>query len=398
MDHLRAGERGCLETSDLPSARPLVDYLWSHHDILGDFRTFQKGLTMKSRLHVTSNRLGAIGLMAAALVGSVLLPSVASAAPLSYTAIALHAPWVTASFDGGNGVPSATLDAKGIVHLSGAAHGGGDNTLLGTLAPMYRPTVNVYLPMATDTGDTDELLIAPNGAMTVFGAPIAYASLANLSYATGSSTATQLPQTLKHNWHFALTIYNTGHPSATKLTNGIVRLSGSLSGGMSDTTAFVLPDGDRPSQTTVVPVDTFSETNGFIQIRPNGAVRPIGTAVTGFVSLAGVTFVAATTTLAMHKLTPSFPFTSSVSPRAGIDSNGIVHMTGVLGNPTNSDGVLFVLPQAERPAHAIYLPTTGGVEGFDAMVVVLPSGVVTTHGPNATSQTYIDSLTFPAGR
>jgi hypothetical protein len=72
---------------------------------------------------------------------------------------------------------------------------------------------------------------------------------------------------------------------------GVVHLRGGISGGSSDTAAFVLPSGLRPSHYLFLTVDGDG-VEGIVQILPNGEVRPIGSDVTSFTSLDGVSFAA----------------------------------------------------------------------------------------------------------
>jgi hypothetical protein len=80
-----------------------------------------------------------------------------------------------------------------------------------------------------------------------------------------------------NNWH------NVGGNLSTTAfyedSLGVVHLKGSLSGGSNGTTAFTLPDSDRPGQTLVMPMAQFSLAGptaeaGFLLVQSDGDVAP----------------------------------------------------------------------------------------------------------------------------
>jgi hypothetical protein len=323
----------------------------------------------------------------------------ASAAVPTYSALTLTSPWESAQTAFGTGNPTVALDAQGIVHLSGAAipHGASSDSELAVLDAKYRPSTRLYLPIATDTGDRGVLQINTDGTMYVVGSPLAYASLANVSFPAASSSFAPTPVTLKHDWQSANAADQTGRPAASVTSNGIVRLSGSLQNGDASTTAFVLPAAERPAFAINVPVSTYGYTSGYLTIESNGHVTPMGSFAADFTSLAGVTFVAKTATLPMTKLTPIGVWTVSggAEARGGVDGLGIVHLQGVLTNATQTGPEMFVLPAKYRPTHTVFVPIANN---GDSMVKITPSGSVTTYGANAVSTTDLDPITFPAAR
>jgi len=355
-------------------------------------------MTIKSRVH--SIRRVSICLLAAAITGSTFLVASATAAPrpsltapYSWSTIALLSPWHSAQTAFGLGTPRATIDAHGVVHLEGAASGGTSSTNVAILPAQFRPSKLVYFPIATDNGDSGELFIKPDGTMTVYGSPIAYASLAGLSYASMSSTVSATPLTMQNGWVSENPIYSTGIPRVSATATGIVSLTGSLGGGTASTQAFRLPAPYRPANEILVPVYSYGGLDtSYLDIKPSGAVLPVGTLVSTFTSLAGVTFVSATSTLTMKTFTLQGTWMPSHTPKGGVDAHGTVHLEGSLQSGTSAE--MFVLPPSLRPGHTIFEATGGNIS--ESMISITPAGVVSTYGANAQSFTDVSGITFQA--
>lgn len=85
------------------------------------------------------------------------------------------------------------------------------------------------------------------------------------------------------------TLFGPGTPVGYRLEpNRVVRLKGSLgtAGATNAATAFTLPDGFRPTQTSLFP----GYGSSFIQINTDGSVRPSWSTDPGLITLDGITF------------------------------------------------------------------------------------------------------------
>ncbi len=120
-----------------------------------------------------------------------------------------------------------------------------------------------------------------------------FAALGGSTYAatsSGSSSIHFTNATLMNGWkkvgvHYAPAGY-------AKDSLGIVHLRGGIDGGTGGTVALVLPKGLRPSHSIFPVVAGGGITVGQLEIKPTGKVAPIGSGVSSFTSLDGVSFAA----------------------------------------------------------------------------------------------------------
>jgi hypothetical protein len=122
-----------------------------------------------------------------------------------------------------------------------------------------------------------------------------FAALGGSTYAAtsivGSGGIHFKKATYKNGWH---TYPHPGYASAgyAKDSLGVVHLRGGISGATNDTTAFVLPSGLRPRHYLFLPAYTYLYSEGSVEIKPGGEVIPIGSDVTSYTSLDGISFAA----------------------------------------------------------------------------------------------------------
>ena len=201
-------------------------------------------------------------------------------------------------------------------------------------------------------------------------------------------------------WHSGEAHFSTGGPAWT-VRNGVVYLSGSVfqSSGNSGEIA-VLPAAARPSRNLYITVYTANDTQGWLTIYTNGGIwasaNPYSNAQ-GFTSLAGISFPAPA--LATHKLALKNGWVSSQGQYTTGDpsyvvSNGVVHLSGSLHQPSGTNASFGVLPPAARPAHITYLSvyTYNGTMG---LLEVDQNGNLAAYDGGAQQYTSLAGVSFP---
>jgi hypothetical protein len=245
---------------------------------------------------------------------------------------------------------------------------------------------------------------------------VAAAALAALGVTAGgggASAATAQPaaHTLTGvTWH-QLTLINgwvsgqsqfagDGIPAWT-VQNGVVYLSGSVIQTSGTNSEFaVLPPAARPPRVLYMTVATVAHTQGFIIVRPNGAVQawadPYSDAQ-GLTSLAGISYPAKA--MAMSKLSLKNGWQSSDSQWGTGDpsysvSNGMVYLSGSLHQPAGSNQVFGVLPPAARPARIMYL-SVYTYNGTIGLLEIDTSGTMYAYEGGAQQYTSLAGVSFP---
>jgi hypothetical protein len=90
----------------------------------------------------------------------------AAAAPLAFTALALHNGWTP--FGVYTAAPAGAVDSEGVVHLRGAmAQKSGSSPIAFTLPPNLRPSRDIYVRVTLGNRTTGRLNIGPNGVTYV---------------------------------------------------------------------------------------------------------------------------------------------------------------------------------------------------------------------------------------
>lgn len=199
--------------------------------------------------------------------------------------------------------------------------------------------------------------------------------------------------TLLKGWASADEATLTGVPQAALAPDGIVHLAGSLSGGGSDT-AFVLPAAMRPSHNLWEYVDADPADATCVEVTTTGDVDPCDSG--HFISLAGLTFPAALSTL--HFARPSLVHGwhgagyGTQPPQAALDASGIVHLSGAMAGTSGSS---LTLPTQYRPEYELYIPTYTFDNNY-GWVDISPSGAVQAFGSEAPVFTSLEGITFPS--
>ena len=141
-------------------------------------------------------------------------------------------------------------------------------------------------------------------------------------------------------------MYDTGDPAYCLETDGMVYLSGSIAATPgtasenTDNTFGILPAGERPAHEIYLDVYTLNGTYGVLRIDPSGTMEAYFGSVTGYTSLAGVSFPsAAFSQTGLMPLQNGWESAQSVyntgDPAFSI-SNGIVHLSGSLERPAGT--------------------------------------------------------------
>jgi hypothetical protein len=238
---------------------------------------------------------------------------------------------------------------------------------------------------------------------------VTIAMTAVIASAGGGASALAATPTAPANgvtWH-KLTLINgwsshveiSGAPSWA-VKGGVVYLSGSLfQASGTDVNFTILPRAARPARALILPVYTYGDTNGWLEIYPNGYVyansNPYSEAQS-YTSLAGVSFRGAGT--ATHKLTlrNGWKFDGGFwnsKPSYAI-SSGVVYLSGSMHQTSGSSDIFAILPKAARPAHDEYITvsTSGGVPG---VLLIYPDGVMAAYSGNARSLTFLGGVSYP---
>lgn len=182
---------------------------------------------------------------------------------------------------------------QGLVRFSGAIGGGTTNVLL-TLPVSLRPAAEVYAPLTLCNAAKGWLYISTSGVTQIFGETSfadaqCFTSLDGVEYQLNVAAAT--PIATQGGWvgpafgSYPITVTDFG---------GVLRFSGAVSGGGTDTIA-ALPTKFRPLVDVYVPVDLCNGAKGRVVIQPNGDVRVFATSgifadAQCFTSLEGVSY------------------------------------------------------------------------------------------------------------
>jgi hypothetical protein len=173
------------------------------------------------------------------------------------------------------GTATATVRiAGGIVYLAGGIDTSGTNPQPFTLPASFAPAKTVYVPVDLYNQANGRLEISSNGTVVVQAEGGAFSNAANFTSLDGVSfartAAGATPLTLINGWTGAP--YGTGQPSVY-LNNGIIHLEGAIATSGTNSTAFVLPSGYRPTSPVYLQVDLCGVTNGDLFIRTTGGVE-----------------------------------------------------------------------------------------------------------------------------
>ena len=186
--------------------------------------------------------------------------------PAGQVPLTLQNGWVGGA---ANTRPVAAAVVDGVVHLTGAIQSPGTDPHPFVVPAGLRPAATVYVPVDLCNAEDGRLRIRSSGVVTVqtqnaFTLATCFTSLDGVSWVVDPTAQTAL--TLDNGW--------TGRPYGTRtpragLVDGVVRLSGAVSGGSTDV-LFTLPPALRPNRLVYVQVDLCSAANGRLVIETNG--------------------------------------------------------------------------------------------------------------------------------
>jgi hypothetical protein len=251
--------------------------------------------------------------------------------------------------------------------------------------------------------------VALTSAVTALGAIVGAGSASAATAAPAVTGMTWHQLTPINGWQPGESHYGTGSPAWT-VRNGVVYLSGSVLQPSGNSGEFaVLPPAARPSRMLYIAVYTLNDTQGFINIYPNGAMYASASPYShaqGFTSLAGISFPAPA--LTMQKLTLEDGWVSSQGQYNTGDpsyavSGGTVYLAGSLHQPVGTSQIFAVLPKAYRPAHDLYIQVmvyTPDNTAYAGTVLVEPDGAMWAYSQapgNAQQYTSLAGISFPLG-
>ena len=353
-----------------------------------------------------ARRLPAV-LVAAPVLAIGLPAAVAAALPAHYPTpvdVTLQNGWTNLS---GYGSAAVAVDGNGIAHLSGVIDNGSSDSVAFALPSGDAPASDIYINIQGENfADDDYLIIGTSGDVAVVGSDVNEAAwLYGVSFPVAGSPLSFSDVTLKNSWTSENSVYGTGDPAVAVDSEGIVHLRGSMADGASGSVAFVLPTADRPPADIYVNTYTNGGSTGYLYIEKNGDVLPIGSDVSGFTNLAGITFRSGQSILAATKLKLVNGWVggaySTGDPTVTRDQYGFVHLAGGLTNPSDGNPVT-VLPKADWPTHQV-CETIYNVNGSIGTICIYSNGDVSLNGTGS-SAPYTDDefssfspVTFEAG-
>jgi hypothetical protein len=150
---------------------------------------------------------------------------------------------------------------------------------------------------------------------------------------------------------------------------------------------------------------TYGGTYGYLVVNPNGDVDVEGSSSTRFTSLAGISFLPASSELSLDSLslqngwTSANPSSGTGDPVAGV-VGGIVYLSGSMeGGPVGSPAIM--LPASLRPPNESLFDdyTADGTVGSLAIFnhdSGEPNGAVVPSGDPSTQFTSLDSVSYPS--
>ena len=318
-----------------------------------------------------------------------------------WTRLSMQNGWTTAPF----GTSAAAVRViTGIVHFRGAIATTGTNPFPFTLPAAFHPAATVFIPVDQCNATNGRLQIQPNGTVIVqaekgaFSNAACFTSLDGVSFARSATSFTRLR--LQNGWFTAP--FGTSAAKA-RVISGIVHLKGAIATSGSNPVPFTLPAGFRPARMVDVKVDLCTDTNGRLQIQPNGTVtvQAEGGAFANaacFTSLDGASFARFATSFTRLRLQNGWftaPFGNSAAAARVI--SGIVHLKGAIAT-SGSNPVPFTLPAAFRPATVVDIPIDL-CNATNGRLQIEPTGVTTVQAEsgafsNASCFTSLDGASF----
>lgn len=217
---------------------------------------------------------------------------------LTFSGLSPVGGWKSAQPQYGTGKPRVARSAAGVVYLDGSLEDGTPNQLAFVLPPADRPGRVLAISIYTYGFHTGAIYIDPNGNAFVGGDDASlFSSLAGISFPAANATSGSATLTLQtippaNGWQSA---DDRGVLPAVQVgkSPGVVYLEGALDvgrGGTNGGPAFVLPSPYRPVHYLHMPILTDGQTEGSVQIAPDGEVSLFGAHAQEFASIAGIEF------------------------------------------------------------------------------------------------------------
>lgn len=269
--------------------------------------------------------------------------------PGNFMALTLQNSWIPRTSTGAAS-PGYAKYADGLVMLRGSIAGGTatNGTVIATLPAGYRPDATEIFPIQNN-GSEARLDVYTDGRVMINGDGSSMnngaLSLDGISFMTAIS-----PTIPTVNWHYSTlnagwSLYDDSarsrplaHPQFTRTAAGVVVLEGIVSGNAIGTPMFTLPLWYRPSAHLLIAISSDNGGTCRLEITTDGVVTVVSCdTTTGWVSLSGVTFMAADTP-AQTTATMANSWTALGSGWAPlqyvVDPLGRTHVQGVVGGGT----------------------------------------------------------------
>lgn len=324
--------------------------------------------------------------------GSTTTNSTATSAIAAAAAVVFQNGWT--NYGGQWDTASYTKDADGFVHLSGLiadTNGGGAETLF-TLPVGYRPTATLIYLVETNTAVVGRIDIFPDGQVYIQSGNRVYLSLSGITFSTTDVGWT--PVTFESGSN-----YGNGYQTVqyTKDRHDFVHLRGLINGATLSPILFTLPVGYRPP-TQSLQTQQGCATSARFDIEAGGGTRQYSGSAC-WMAVDGLTFKTSDAGFINAALQGTFSNYNNGYPPVSYykDSEGFVHIRGLVQGSAAGGTLIFGLPPGYRPAqYEIFATISSGYA--PARIDVGSDGGVryNTGGLGGTGWVSLENITFKA--
>jgi hypothetical protein len=260
------------------------------------------------------------------------------------------------------------------------------------LPAAYRPSFGrVYVPTSTTNGSIGRAIIEANGDVNIEceGGPgfcqnsSHFTSFDGVSYIQDPAGVT--PLALQNGW--ATAQFGNRNPGV-RVVNGQVHFIGGMVTAGTNTQAFTLPTGFRPTVPVWVPVSLCWSAKGRLNIATTGVVtvqveNNAWASAQCFTSLEGASFALSATSGTAPTLVNGWTNGSFGSGQVRVvNDNGVVRFKGATSGGTAAH--IMTLPAAFRPATNVWI-YVDNIAGKRGRILVTPSGAVSVDGTDLAS-------------
>ena len=309
--------------------------------------------------------------------------------------------WVNYSKGTGYNHASYFRDSQGVVHLRGLVKSGkaGRAATIFTLPDGYRPVARELFAVCTYPNTIGRVDVLTDGRVIPEKADSGWVSLDGLTFRASQDTSQEgwHSEGFHSGWRNYGNDYNNVGYFRDSL--GIVHLRGLIKGGGGNTTIFMLPEGYRPIGRELFAISRESNTVGRVDVLPTGQVWA-ETVSSGWTSLDRLSF------RSRYDISQEGWYSVNFQDgwvnyghgynHAGYfkDSQGIVHLRGLVKSGKTEDGTIFTLPEGYRPVARELFGACTAPATIGRVDVLTDGRVVPVKAHN--SWVSLDGLTFRA--